>query len=114
MTESPKADQWHDMAERDEYRTLTDFEKGIEWESGLDGHAFIGFYDRDRLLSFIWDGNVQTPVQVSYGGYGEPVKWKFWFNDHRVMNMGEPGFTTLVALFQQTCEAWIDAKEDAE
>lgn len=109
-----KSFQWGEMAERDEYKTLTTFERGLHWESGNDGHAHLTYFDKSRQLSFVWDGDVNTPVQVSHGGYGEPISWKFYFNNHRVMDLGEPNFVTLVRLFQRTCEAWIDSKEDAE
>lgn len=37
-----------------------------------DGRPHFTYYDTDTLLSFAWDGHSQT-VEVSEGGYGEPV-----------------------------------------
>lgn len=36
-----------------------------------DGKAHITYYDRERSISYVWDGD--DVIEVSYGGYGEPV-----------------------------------------
>ena len=37
-----------------------------------DGTAHITYFDARTQASFVWDGDA-TEIQVSIGGYGEPV-----------------------------------------
>lgn len=39
---------------------------------GPDGTAHLTYYDRERLFSYCWDGYADH-IEVSHGGYGEPV-----------------------------------------
>lgn len=36
-----------------------------------DGRAHVAYYDRERAISYIWDGGKH--IEVCPGGYGEPV-----------------------------------------
>lgn len=38
-----------------------------------DGTPHMTYYDAERQLSFVWDGR-STEIEVSVGGYGEPVR----------------------------------------
>jgi hypothetical protein len=88
-----------------ERRQVPDF--GSE---GLDGEPFFGYYDKDRTLSFIWSGDVTREVQVSYGGYGEPVFARFDFRSYKPKWV-IAGTKTSAMAFQYACVNWIDFQE---
>lgn len=37
-----------------------------------DGKAHFTYYDAERCISYVWDGDSMR-IEVSHGGYGEPV-----------------------------------------
>jgi len=41
-------------------------------EQNIDGRVHLTHYDRDNLMSYIWDGH-SDHIEVSHGGYAEPV-----------------------------------------
>ena len=44
-------------------------------EASVDGHAHLTYYDAEHGLSFVWSGSLEHYVEVSAGGYAEPVAW---------------------------------------
>jgi hypothetical protein len=46
----------------------------VEGWQHFDGNGHFAIYDASRCLSFTWDGKAEW-IEVSYGGYGEPVEW---------------------------------------
>lgn len=84
---------------------------------GQDGTAHFNYYDGERSLSFQWDGHFGQHVVVSYGGYGEPIKWTFDFREMwqkpapygatTPMFQKEYEFASAAAHFQRACDAWI-------
>ena len=75
-----------------------------------DGVPHFTYYDQSHLLSFVWDG-FSPEVEVSHGGYGEPV------TDHIEIPVGT--FSTSrtparwLAWFQVMCQLYIKEKEMA-
>jgi hypothetical protein len=43
---------------------------------GADGTPHFTYFDKESQLSFVWNG-VSNRVEVSHGGYGEPVTETF-------------------------------------
>jgi hypothetical protein len=92
---------------------------------GQDGTAHFNFYDNERSLSFQWDGHTGQHVVVSYGGYGEPIKWSFDFREFwekgvlkgyikhpgPVFTQGDEMFSAAYH-FQRACENWIKDMEE--
>ncbi len=80
---------------------------------GIDGTPALYYFDHPRLLAFLWSGNYNAPIEVSFGGFGEPVVWKFNFYDHRPSSAGIAGTYGLTTAFALVCQDWMLAKEDA-
>lgn len=107
---------WYDLAE-----PLPDvFGRPKVAPQGQDGTGHFNFYDNERSLSFQWDGHHDQDVVVSFGGYGEPIKWTFnfleyWDKGRFVTHLvpSGPVFTTGDEMFsaafhfQKACERWI-------
>lgn len=57
-------------------------------------------------VSFVWSGNLEHPIQVCPGGYGERVKYEF-------MLPRPPAITMPVILrcFRDACDRWLDEWE---
>ena len=74
---------------------------------GADGTPHMAWFDKRTQASFIWDGR-SAHIEVSLGGYGEPV-------DHYI---AAPGYgwnhTPLEALtlFEQVVRAYNDTLPD--
>jgi hypothetical protein len=58
-----------------------------------DGIPHFAYFDKPTQLSFVWDGSAEHPIQVAWGGYGEPII------DHLE--------THLVGLVPETPAAWL-------
>lgn len=112
QTESKPERVWSDIAES----TPDVFQLPIVAPQGLDGVGHFNFYDRERMLSFQWDGHYGQHVTVSHGGYGEAVKWHFdykeiwsegvvvpWREPHTMLNAAQQ--------FQRVCQKWIEIIE---
>lgn len=41
---------------------------------GTDGQPHLTYFDPVTVTSYVWDGLSDT-IEVSPGGYGEPVRW---------------------------------------
>lgn len=72
---------------------------GVYHGQGADLTPHLAYYDPRTQASFIWDG-VSDHINVSLGGYGEPV-------DHTIPTMPWLRAGTLVdmAAFRSDCEA---------
>jgi hypothetical protein len=84
---------------------------------GEDGVGHLNYYDRERMLSFQWNGRVEQHVTVSHGGYGEPTLWTFgiveaWNHMARVPYREANSFLDACLMFRQLCNAWIDMMEE--
>lgn len=69
-----------------------------------DGTPHLTYYAGDT--SFVWSGNIEHPIQVCPGGYGEPVV------DHVWPHLGHQGLVTLLValrVFRATCDQWLAA-----
>lgn len=76
----------------------------------------LHYYNEQRNLRFIWNGDVSNPIEVSIDSldnpFGEQYQWAFEYTNHRPP-LVIAGTRSLVLVFTQTCDNWIDAKEDA-
>lgn len=75
------------------------------YESGhCDGKP--GFELYLSPLAFAWDGDPSSPIEVSEGGYGEPVKWLI---DVTYVTGGPVTATAAGWLdwFRDRCERWL-------
>jgi len=74
-------------------------------DQGLDGTPFLSYYDKIHALSFVWDGTQGNWIDVSFGGYGEPVI-------ARIPNPTIPSVTyppeMLMSIFGKTCDSFIN------
>jgi hypothetical protein len=102
------------------------FAKPVITPQGQDGVAHFNYFDPERMLSFQWDGEEHQHVVVSYGGYGEPIKWTFDFmdmwqyldyksvggiqevrGDRPLFTGSQPIFWQAVAHFHRACRNWV-------
>lgn len=73
----------------------------------------LEYWNEKRDLTFRWDGDTANKIEVSHGRTGQfVVVWRFEYVQHRPP-LVVAGARSLVLTFTQTCDNWIDAKEDA-
>jgi len=71
---------------------------------GTDGTPFLSFYDKTHALSFVWDGTAGDWIDVSFGGYSEPVIARIPWTPSIRAEWGEPSLKG----FSSACEAFIN------
>jgi hypothetical protein len=76
---------------------------------GADGVAHLTLYDPDTQLSFVFDGNAIGLVEVSHGGYGEPVVDQF-----TIRTWPYAGPRAQLNWFEEMCRQWIERRRKAE
>ena len=42
-------------------------------QQGQDGNVHLTYFDKEHQLSFVWDGSEGDWIDVSVGGYAEPM-----------------------------------------
>jgi hypothetical protein len=68
-----------------------------------DGDAHFTYFDKNTQASFVWDG--ESPVvQVSLGGYGEPVFSRFPIQ-YAMMERDTPKM--VLTWFKVACDIWL-------
>ena len=73
-----------------------------------DGQVYLAYFRKDANLGFVWDGNIEHPVQVTHE-MGEDV--------HATFDIGGPtgGFimpsTLLFDLFKEKCDHYTRIHE---
>jgi hypothetical protein len=78
-------------------------------QQGKDGRSHLTYYDRTHALSFVWDGTAGEWIDVSYGGYAEPVFARIPFD------RGNPyGPELVLQRFQNTCEDFVEMLHNVE
>lgn len=70
-------------------------------EQSTDGNPHMSYYIGEHQLSFVWDG-AEPFVEVSHGGYGEPVIDSFPINGS---GLSSPLGT--VEFFARRCDDYI-------
>lgn len=83
----------------------------VDVPQGSDGTAHYAYYNSERSLSFVWNGDATQSILVSHDGYGEPPRWSFPFLLFKPAWV-IAGTKTSAMAFQHCCEQWIAAKED--
>lgn len=77
-----------------------------------NGCAYLGFFDPDTLLGFVWSGHRHRPIEVTRGGMGEPVIATIEIPEGPMV--GSPADITRT--FGRICTIWIETqylKEEA-
>jgi hypothetical protein len=80
----------------------------MEPRQGNDGVPHVTYFDFPTQLSFVWDGKSEQ-IEVSHGGYGEPVSDKIQLFPLTLNIPDTPA--GWMARFQAACEAYIKIKE---
>lgn len=114
-----RAKQWYEEAEK----TVDVFSRPTIVPQGQDGTGHFSYYDYDRALSFVWDGDYKQPINVSQGGAGEPVKWLFYFSDlwaikgerncPPIPSVAPNPMKAAAVAFKAVCDDWITRFEVA-
>lgn len=119
MQDNSVRDTWYALAEQ----TEDVFRRPTIAHQGKDGIGHFNYYDRDRALSFQWDGYFDQHVTVSQGGYGEAVKWTFSFPTIWPIGVApfiadrgphidpKDPFRSTAWHFQSACMKWIEKME---
>jgi hypothetical protein len=68
-----------------------------------DGEAYIGYFNRTYMLSFLWDGVLGHHIQVGRE-MGEPIEWTFQ-PDTAALAVQPP---MVLHAFRDACEKWIE------
>jgi hypothetical protein len=72
-----------------------------------DGQVYLAYFRNDAVLGFIWDGNIEHPVQVTRET-SEPVIDTFQLPD---LGVGLSPMTLFV-LFKRECDRYTDTFEE--
>jgi hypothetical protein len=80
----------------------------------LDGTVHLTYFDVDTQASFVWSGSAERPIEVSIGGYGEPVMDEIWPVDVPAMD----AWTRLspmeaLRVFRAVCDQWLTENRPA-
>lgn len=99
---------------------LSEFYKArgaIHWGTqNMDGTPHFAYYHAPRRLSFTWNGFAESPIEISYDGYGEPVYAEipasdFYESDLMIKSLEfdatKPEPLHSLEAFKLTCDAWI-------
>jgi len=71
-----------------------------------DGNVYLAYYVPERQAGFCWSGDYTQPVEVAYGGMGEPVEDRF----HMTPHLTDPsGF---LAAYKRACDEFLTTKEN--
>jgi hypothetical protein len=85
-----------------------------------DGDVYLAYFRNDLVLGFVWDGNIEHPVQVT-PEMGEPIIDTFEVPDAEHQSPGAtaddletngPGF--LFAMFKRWCDNYAADKWERE
>lgn len=74
-----------------------------------DGVPHLAYYDKETLLSFIWDGH-SDEIQICKGGYGEPV-WDTISLDG-AEDPGPMPIASWVYWFGATCKKYVEVYKE--
>lgn len=69
---------------------------------GADGTPHLTYYVDD--VSFVWSGNIERPIQVCPGGYGEPVVDTIWPDNPDQLRGLWPD---PLRWFRDACDDWL-------
>jgi hypothetical protein len=73
-----------------------------------DGHVYLAYYRNDRVLGFIWDGNIEHPIQVTHE-MGEAVHDTFELDLHGAITINPSG---LFLMFKRACDQYADTERN--
>ncbi len=85
-----------------------------------DGRPYLAYFRKDLQVAFSWAGEPGEPVEVCYGGAGEPVSNTFMLrgylsldgvSDADVPTMTVTSPVKLLAEFQWSCDAWLRGED---
>jgi hypothetical protein len=72
-----------------------------------DGQVYLGYFRKDKVLGFVWDGNIEHRIQVTRE-MGEPIIDTFELNLHGAITINPPG---LFLMFQRACDHYANTHE---
>lgn len=72
-----------------------------------DGTPYLAYFRNDVNTGFIWDGNIEHPIQVTRE-MGEPVVDTFDLPD---LGDARVSVMTLFAVFKNACDDYVAGKE---
>ena len=74
-----------------------------------NGTPHLTYYRPEDDLSFVWDGWLSHPIEVEFGGYGEPVIATI--DPRPLMAEDGPGsWGDLFEWFANRCDEWTDQR----
>ena len=73
-----------------------------------DGHAHLAYFDVRSQASFVWNGD-DSAIEVSIGGYAEPVSHEIPAPDLSLMQWSAVG---VLGVFEDVCKAHADTLVD--
>jgi hypothetical protein len=73
-----------------------------------NGTPHLTYFRADDQLSFNWDGTMSSPIEVEYGGYGEPVIATIEPTDVPALHSGLT-LADLFPTFTAVCDEWADS-----
>ena len=90
---------------------------GNEWQitgepdnerQSADGQAHLAYFDVRSQASFVWDGD-SSAIEVSIGGYGEPISHEIPAPDLSIPVWSAVG---VLGMFADVCRAHADTLVD--
>lgn len=64
-------------------------------------------------VSFVWSGNIEHPIQVCSGGYGEDVTDRIEIpHDFTMLGLNGASLPQLLRTFRRVCHTWLTEQEN--
>lgn len=72
-----------------------------------DGTPGLEYYMSDGDIACAWSGNLQDPIEISLGGYGEPVEHLILVDDTKVFYTVPGNLDAALLWFVKVCREWV-------
>lgn len=76
-------------------------------EQSADGTPHLAYFDKKTQLSFVWAGSLEKHIEVSHGGYGEPVIDTIDPKEHFHRNYRIKTIASWMSWFEMVCVSYI-------
>ncbi|MBU2698856.1 MULTISPECIES: hypothetical protein [Pimelobacter] len=71
-----------------------------------DGTPGLEYYIADGDMACAWSGNLHDPIEISLGGYGEPVEHLILVDDLKATGKVPSNLDAALLWFVQVCREW--------
>lgn len=84
----------------------------IPGQQGNDGVSHLTYYDPETQWSFVWDGTQDGKIQISEGGYAEPVREDLYLSFHAGTILNITNVIDFMDEFTLICRKFVDKNKE--